>query len=211
MNSFKHLISYACDKNCSYCINEILVHGEKQEKNHMEIGIRYAERALDGYDHIMISGGEPVINKMFDACLSHARMLFKHVSIITAHESALSNKKIEEKATDILFSLHQEYLDPYYLPAVLIDIPVYASMVLETYQGLEMLYENPLDEFKKKGFAGATLRECYPDGITIKDTYPDGFNCPKDFSLKFHTKDNCTKDSLLLLPDLSLSSEKEFS
>lgn len=210
MKSFKHIISYACDKNCSYCINEILVHNEKQSKDKIAILEKYTEMALKGYNHIMISGGEPVLNKMFSYCLTTASSIFDHVSIITAHNSVLSNKEVEEKADDILFSLHAEYFDPHKIPKVDINIPVYASMVLETYH---LIHEvGNLFWLSNKGYSGATLRECYPDGDSIEEYYPDGFgNIPHGFSLKTHTKDNCTKDSLLLLPDLSITLESKFS
>ena len=210
MKSFKHVISYACDKRCSYCINEILKHDEKQCKDKVQIGEKYTELALDGYDHIMLSGGEPVLNKMFESCLRLASMIFKHVSIISAHNSTLSNKLIEELADDVLFSLHAEYFDSTNIPQVNIDIPVYASMILETYH---MIHEvGNLFHLSSKGFSGATIRECYPDGDSIEKFYPDGFGeLPNNFSLKTYTKDRCVMDSLLLLPDLSTTTQEQFA
>lgn len=211
MKSFKHIISYACDKNCSYCINEILVHNEKQNKNNVDLAEAYTKMKRKGYDHIMLSGGEPVINKKFPKCLHFAYALFNHVSIISAHNSALSNKEIELFADDILFSLHKQYLDVENIPEVNIDIPVYASMVLETFIEINDYWINPLCHLLRKGYSGATIRECYPDGKTIENVYPDGIYCPNNFSLRTHKKENCVKeDAVLLLPDLTITSQKEF-
>lgn len=207
MKSFKHIVSYACDKNCSYCINEILVHDEKQCKDSWKIHEAYVERALDGYNHVMISGGEPVLNKMFETCIKKASTIFDHVSIITAHNKALSHELINQYADDVLFSFHAEYMNHVYDKIVEIDTPFYGSMVVEAYQLLEQRAENPLDYLKHKGFDGATIRECYPDG----DPLPEDFNVPDNFSLRTHKKDNCVKESILMLPDLTLTTEQEFS
>ena len=158
----------------------------------------------------MLSGGEPVVNKMFNSCLMWARRIFEKVSIITAHYTALSNKTIERYADDILFSFHIEYPEKWNTK-VEIDIPVYASMVLETYIELDKRFDNPLLWLKSLGYAGATIRECYPDGVSISEQCPEGFPQVEGFSTRIHVKNNCVKENVLLLPDLTLTTEKLFS
>lgn len=207
MKPFKHIISYACDKNCHYCINEILAHKEKQEKDTMTIAQRYDEMKLWGYDHIMISGGEPVINKSFPFCIGYAYTVFDKVDVITAHISALDDEDISAFADEVLFSFHEEYIDHPLGKEVDSSATFYGSMVVEGYDALSSKVDKPLYYLKEMGFKGATVREAYPDGKPL----PEEFDVPDNFSFRTHTKDNCIKESILMLPDLSLTTEKEFS
>ena len=207
MKSFKHIISYACDKRCSYCINEILKHDEKQCKDEVQIGQKYSELALDGYDHIMLSGGEPVLNKMFEKCLLKSYLYFEQVSIISAHKKTLSHEMIEYLATDVLFSFHAEYLSNVDELKVEIDVPVYASMIVETYDILAERYVDVIRFFKELGYSGMTIRECYPDGKAFEGDIPED----PDFSVRIYKKERCVEDTLLLLPDLSTTTQEQFA
>ena len=84
-------------------------------------------------------------------------------------------------------------------------------MVLETYIELDKRFDNPLLWLKSLGYAGATIRECYPDGVSISEQYPEGFPQVEGFSTRIHVKNNCVKENVLLLPDLTLTTEKLFS
>jgi hypothetical protein len=209
MKKLKHILSYACDKRCSYCINELLTHHERQNKQREAITEAYMLQSCF-YDHIMLSGGEPVLNKMFPFCIREASDLFRKVSVITAHKSALSNSDIHVYADDVIFSIHKEYLDDFHdLRVRLGGTPVYASMVYDTYLELQRRVADPLYILQDKGFKGATIRQTYPNGAVIDEEMVRR-DTPEGFSVRMYTKDNCEGEDDILLPNLTVQRQADF-
>ncbi len=216
MKTVKHILSYSCDKHCSYCINRFNEHTETQNKHLGPISTAYWKALRQGYKHIQLTGGEPVLHRQFSYCLALAHEMFNETTILTAHPSALYDKRIEDYATDVLFSFHKEYLNEWHETNVRIKVPVYASMVMETWTELKQklgVYDEELMSYlAQKGFQGLTLREMYPNGEVIT---PDMFRQLKlksNLSVRLYRKEHCVReDGLIILPDLTFSNQKEFT
>lgn len=209
-----HIITLACDKSCSYCINDLKDLGDTHNRKHASldaIEARYASLS-ERYSSVKISGGEPTRYKKFEQISRLARKYFADVELLSANADVLTSsfEWVDGVYDRICFSLHEPYIEEFY--DVSMDgkfvlrngrkIVVYLSCLTDLFERLVGDYEpSPealLRQMMTHGFDGLTIRQEWPNGRSLSHLLPAYVN----FSIRYNSKRHC-ESQLLLMPDLS--------
>ena len=209
-----HLITLACDKSCSYCINELKEFGDSNNRRHASLDAIEAQYASlsKRYASLKISGGEPTKYKRFAEISRLGKKYFPDMELITANTDALTNSFgwIDQVYDRIYFSLHEPYILQFYdsrspdklllrndrkIVVVLTCLTDFFERLLADFEGRhEALLQKMLDN----GFHGLTVRQEWPDGRALSKLLPTYAN----FSVRYNPKQQCESQTLLM-PDLS--------
>lgn len=209
-----HIITLACNKSCSYCINDLKEFGNSHNKRPASLDAiesRYASMAKR-YSSLKISGGEPTKYKRFEEVSRLGKRYFTDMELITANTDALTNSFdwIDEVYERIYFSLHEPYIEEFY------DGRTQEKFVLRNGRSISVIlscmtdfFERMLVDFDSRpealmqrmienGFQGLTVRQEWPNGKPLPRLLPTYAN----FSVQYNPKQQCESQTLLM-PDLS--------
>lgn len=185
----KHILTFACPRDCSYCITKNVK--EKQEQDITKVEKLYEEMRWQHQD-IMLTGGEPTSAAFFDAIVDLANKYFVGVHITTQNREIFSEESCG-RFDSIVYSLHDIDKRPIVNK---VGCKVYASILADQYS------DALAKRLKKLGYDGMSINEEQRAGSFFDANLP---NIP-DFTFKVNRRGHCM-DETIIMPDLSICND----
>lgn len=190
---FKHMLTHRCNRGCGYCITKHVITEELWSPD--DVVPVYNQMALEGWQKIMLTGGEPTMARKYESRVELARQFFDKLFMTTQAAHVLTSEFHEEMYDAITFSIHSRKLSPSIM--VDINIPVYASVI--HFQASQEL----ADALARQGFSGMTINVEQREGNkkALTEIFaPEGY---PDFSIRVNVLGKCMQDCIVL-PNLEV-------
>ncbi len=199
----KYVTTLACNKTCNYCLMAGLM--DQKHKYPIITNLKVFKvkmAAIQEDDEIMITGGEPVLDRMLMSKVEVLRDLYDKIHITTSSKSFVDSMDTIE-FDSVTFSPHGVLFDN-----VPHGVPIFLSIMAELYS-----YEL-VARARRFGYAGVSIQEDHTgrnkrttQQIMAQDGVALHLLCAEDlsFSIKCVKKGTCINDgTLIIMPDLSI-------